>query len=62
MSFGEETPNIGNINTVEVRYLIHTTLTFPSTVSVDLLHTAAAQTGIDGGLRTAGSDEHTNVL
>ena len=52
MSFGEETQNIGNINTVEV-------LTFnPSDpksnfnkVSVDLSHTTAAETGtgtIDG--------------
>ena len=32
--------------------------TFPFTVSMDLSHTAAAETGIDGGLRTADSDEH----
>ena len=39
---------------------MQTIFTFPSTASVDLSHTAAAErdTGIDGGLRTTDSDEH----
>ena len=57
MSFGEETQNIRNINTVEV-------LIFNSNDPYISVHTkrgsvtAAADTGIGGGLRTADSDEH----
>ena len=49
VSFGEETQNIGNINTVEVLdyNLSKSILTFLSTVSVDLSHKAAAETGIE---------------
>ena len=58
--FGEETQNIGNIVTVEVLILNPNDPYIPvHKVSVDLSHIAAAETGtIDGGLRTADSDEH----
>ena len=61
VSFREATQTIGDINAVAVLIIIQTIIAFPSTVSVDLSHTAAAaaaEKGIDGGVRTAGSDEH----
>ena len=59
MSFGEETQNIGNINTVRGTDIqSKMIISFPFTVSVDMSHTAAAEKGIDGGLRTADSAEH----
>ena len=56
VSSGEETPNIGNINTVEV-------LIFNPNGPYLSVHSgrgcvAAAETDIDDGLRTAGSNEH----
>ena len=49
VSLGEETPNIGNINVVEVLIFNSNDPYIPSTVSVDLSHTAAARdAGIDG--------------
>ena len=48
MSFGEETQNIGNINIEVLDYILSKSiLTFLSTVSVDLSHKAAAETGIE---------------
>ena len=45
VSFGEETQNIRNTNTVEVLIFNPNDPYIPSTVSVDLPHTAAADTG-----------------
>ena len=59
VSFGEETPNNGNINTLEVLILNPNDFF----ISVDsergsVTHSRSRDTDIDGGLRTAGSDEH----
>ena len=59
MSFGEETPNIGNINTVEV-LIFNPNGLYISVHSArgSVTHSSSRDTGIDGALRTAGSDEH----
>ena len=59
MSFGEETPNIGNIYTVEV-LIVNPNDLYISVRSEHGSVTQQQQTVIDGGFRTTGSDEHND--
>ena len=58
MSFGEETQNIGNINAVEVLIFNPNDPYISVHCERGSVTHSSRDTGVDGGLRTADSDEH----